>query len=526
MAQGQYTADDIQTPPRQTGQYSASDIAGRTSLPAGFVPDVPPGFVPDSEPLPSENASSQSPSLLDRAERVGSEVWDTLPGIGTAHALSGALEKWAAEHEPLNNPDDAAKFSPTRAALQQFATGTLADTAALVHGATSPQSAALAGGAIVAPEVVAPAMLAHGVYSGVNGWGDIRNPDVLQHELNSAAEVAGGASLGADAIRTGGGTLVRGVRAGRAFHVPVRAAADLANAIPPSKSAPYSLADYQAARPYLDAEHVGSPIESVGQLRDAADSAIGKIEDLIGDRIASLPNVRFKATVASDVKNALQGNPRGQSFVDAGMKDLEDFHLDQPKTLAEADAIRRQLNAENQAVLQRNNYQVANARATDPAFAAREAAAESLRNGIYNQLSANGFPGARQLRLDEGSLIKIRNAAQNQAFNGERIVGSTRNGLAARAMRNTGRVVGAGVGAKVGGPGGAIGGEYIGDTIGTALAPKGLTRDQLVARSFRDVQKPTAAAHTVPVARPALRVATRAVPAMTTLRAMAGERWQ
>jgi hypothetical protein len=65
---------------------------------------------------------------------------------------------------------------------------------------------------------------------------------------------------------------------------------------------------------------------------------------------------------------------------------LADFNFDQPKTLAEADAIRSQLNAENKAVLKKNSYDVATALAADPGFAAREAAAESLRDGIYQRL--------------------------------------------------------------------------------------------------------------------------------------------
>ena len=237
------------------------------------------------------------------------------------------------------------------------------------------------------------------------------------------------------------------------------------------------------------------PIDSVTGLRDAADSAIGKIEDQISQKIAQLPNAnaRFKTNVLPDVTNALQASPRGQAFVDAGLKDLDDFNFSQPKTLADADAIRRQLNAENKAVLAKNNYDVATARATDPAFAAREAAAESLRNGIYKQLGANGMPNAAQLRLDEGSLIKIRNAAQNQIFNGDKVVRSTAQSgpmrQAAKAVTKSGATA---AGAAVGGwPGAIVGGE-IGDSLGNAFTPEGLTRDELIERSFsKPVASPT-----------------------------------
>jgi hypothetical protein len=256
-----------------------------------------------------------------------------------------------------------------------------------------------------------------------------KNPDVLQNGLNAGAEAAGGAALTGAAIKAGGGPVTQAVRnslaSKTAAQAPVKAASDFSTAIPASKSTPYNDADYQAARPYLEAEHAGSPIESVQDLRDAADSAIGKIEDQIAAKISQLPSARFKTNVTQDVTQALQTNQRGQAFVDAGLKDLEDFHFDRPKTLADADAIRRQLNLENQAVLAQNGYKVAVARASDPAFAAREAAAESLRDGIYKQLAANGMPEAQALRLDEGSLIKLRNAAQSQIYNGDKMVRST-----------------------------------------------------------------------------------------------------
>jgi hypothetical protein len=46
-------------------------------------------------------------------------------------------------------------------------------------------------------------------------------------------------------------------------------------------------------------------------MRDAADSAIGKIENQISQKIAQLPNARFKTNVLPDVTNALKASPRG-----------------------------------------------------------------------------------------------------------------------------------------------------------------------------------------------------------------------
>jgi hypothetical protein len=264
-------------------------------------------------------------------------------------------------------------------------------------------------------------------------------------------------------------------------------------AIPPSKSAPYSAADYEAARPHLKAEHPGSG--GVEAVRDAADRAIGKIEDTLEENIARGPQQPLEHSTLADVKQALGKSSRGQAFVDAGVKDLADFDLDQPKTLEELDAIRRQLNAENKATLLKNRYDVATARATDPAFAAREAAADSLRDTIYDTLDQAGLPGMKRLRLDEGSLIRLRNAAQNQIFNGEKVVSSTaKAGPLRQIARGATRMAATGAGAAVAGAPGAMVGSVLGDAAGRLLTPEGLTRNALADKSFAKSPAPRALA--------------------------------
>lgn len=428
-------------------------------------------------PVQELTPPSQPPeSFLDK-------VADMTPVIGTLRRGSAAIQRWAEANEPLKN-SAAMPASPILAALKQGATGTIADVAGLVHGAASPAGIATTAATIAAPEVMAPALVAHGLYSGVKGWGDISNPDVLQNELSAASEVAGGAAMGAGTIAAKGGPVVQGIRsqiAQRAVNAaPAEALNNFQKAIPSTKSAPYDPADYQAARPYLEQEHQLNSIDATTDARDAANSAIGKIEDHIGAKIQQKPNLLITTDPLSDVRQALASNPRGQAFVDAGLKELGDFNLDQPTTVVEADAIRKQLNAENQGVLQKNNYKINTARATDPGFAAREAAAESLRTGIYDQ-----FPDMQDLRLDEGSLIKIRNAAQNQAFNGtNRVGGTAQPGFIARTLRRGSTIAGASLGYGAGGPvGGAVGAEA-GSAAGEALSPQNLTRNQLVAKSF------------------------------------------
>ena len=267
----------------------------------------------------------------------------------------------------------------------------------------------------------------------------------------------------------------------------VQAHADLKSAIPATKSAPYTDAELNTAKPFLYDEHRTGPLKSVTDVRDAADAAIGKIEDHVADRIAQIPNDPIATNPKADVQKALSVNPRGQVFVDAGMKELQGLNLENP-TISEADRIRGQLNAENRAVLKKNNYDIDTARKADPGFAAREAAAESLRNGIYDQLEDRGIEGVQGLRQAEGSVIKIRNAAQNQIFNGDKTVRSTAVTSPVRELAKTGlNMAGAGAGAYVGGPLGAAAGEQLAERAGKALTTGPLTRDALVERAFKNM---------------------------------------
>jgi hypothetical protein len=342
----------------------------------------------------------------------------------------------------------------------------------------------------------------------IQGWGDSRNPDVLQNELNSAAEVAGGAAATGEAMRTGGGPITQQVRKNIADKVaakiPDQQLTDFKNAVPPSKSAPYTDVDYHNARPYLEAEHsAATPIDSPLGLRDAADSAIGKIEDKIADRIQARPEEQITTNPIEVARQALKGSVR-TDFLQAGLKELENYPLgferaggevDPPLTLQRADDIRWQLNQDNKAVLAKNNYDLNTARATDPGFAAREAAAEALRNGIYDKLEQLGFKDTRAMRRDEGSLMKIRNASMKQEFNGEKAVRGTQatspaRKVAGKVAKTAAVAGGAALGSTLG-PLGAAGGAEAGVMAGNlaerAIAPGPMTRSALLDRAFSSV---------------------------------------
>ena len=269
---------------------------------------------------------------------------------------------------------------------------------------------------------------------------------------------------------------------------------DFVNGVPPTKSTPYTPQDLQNARPYLEDEHAASPIKTVADLKDAADSAIGRIENRISDYVRQNPADQLTNDPLGSVNAALaKTDSLKQGFSQAGLKELAPYNLDEPLTVMKADKLRRQLNAENAAFETKNNYDQAQARATDPAYAAREAAAGALREGIYRRLADRGIEGVYQLRQDEGSLIAVRNAAQNQIFNGgKNVAGTGTNGVVGQTVHNAIRIAstgtGAALGAHLGGTEGATAGAILGGGAGEAINrtffPGNLTRDALVERSF------------------------------------------
>lgn len=274
----------------------------------------------------------------------------------------------------------------------------------------------------------------------------------------------------------------------------ISAKADFMKAVPPTKAAPYSDADYEIGRNYLEHHHANvENIDDTQGMRDALEHERQSIENTVSSAVRRYAKEPITTNVRMDVRTALASTDAIEAgFLDKGMKALEDFNLADP-TLEEADAIRAKLNAKTRGIQKKNMWDVATARANDPEFAAYEAASESLRNGIYDQLEAKKVSGAREMRQDESVLIRLRNAADRQIFNGDKVVrgtseaGSVRKTLA-KVAPGVGAATGAGIGGYLGGvigaEGGALAGGYAGKKVGEAVAPPDMTRDALVQRSL------------------------------------------
>jgi hypothetical protein len=469
---------------------------------------VPEGAQPAQEmAVPTDNVQTKSApemSLIDRAKSLANDLVNQIPVVGDVHMAAGALKNWA--DKQLQNPQT--QLSP----YKTLGTGLLRSVAGAEEGATSPEGLATMGAQFVPGLNVAvdTSLAGHGIYNMVRGWGDISNPDVLENELNSAAEAVGGMAGMSEGIKG----IHQTMQNKKIANWKDTQYEDFKNAIPPAKSANYTEMDYQAARPYMDhANATGSPIDGTAQsVVDALDSKISENEAKLAHVIDANPNEIINTNPVDEVRQALQGNIR-QSFFEEGMKALEDYPVgfqrgsdplnptnDPPLTLRRADDIRHQLNADNRAAMKgKNNYDYANMMQTDPAFAARNAAAESLRNGIYDGLKKLGVQDADQMRLDEGSMMKVRDAALRQLNKEQTKVKASvkepgkAKKMASKAVKTGGAAAGAGVGALTHLPGAAEVGAGLGSMAGGAIgeAIEGgvpLTREQLIQRAFENPQ--------------------------------------
>lgn len=267
---------------------------------------------------------------------------------------------------------------------------------------------------------------------------------------------------------------------------------NIQKAIPPTRTHPYDATDLERAGPHLMDMHAAAPVTNTADFVSAADSAISRIEDHVTGIIREARPTLINKNVLGDVERGLANHPE-EGFAKAAVYSLRKYNLDKPLTIEQSDIVRRQLNAENQAVLKRNNYDVATAEKVDPGFAARQLAVKSLRDGEYTALKEQGFPGVDDLRRTEGSVIKLRNAAQAKAFEGDRLVTGTEKG---GALRQTGKALtagaGAGVGGYVGGWPGAVAGGIVGERVGRLFTPEAMTRDALIRQAFPNIQMPLA----------------------------------
>lgn len=445
-------------------------------------------------PGDSNHPAAPEPSMLSRvASGAGNAIVEGVKGIATASGIPGFLREG-----PI---------------------GAIKDQAGLVGGLLGAQFDQYTKAKAAQAEGRTSEMIGHSVAAAVPGlgpmaarWGEMagggQGPEAVGEGLVAAvtpfAPKAGRLTMKA---AKDGFAARAATKAGKAT---AAVEGDFMLSIPPTKSAPYTGDDFRAAKPYLNAQQRklredGQParIESTVAAREALDNAIGEIETHIGTVLESFPETRLNplAKVRAAVSEAFSDNPRGGAMA-SGVKELDDLPLNGELTLGELDRIRLQLNAENTAVLKRNNYDQATARKVDNGFIAREATARAIRDVLYDYLEERGVRGLRELRRDEGSLIKLRNAAARQEMSGHRQVGAHDPSMTRKVAAGLTQAGATAAGAAMAGPAGAVGGAVLGNELAATIKGSRRTRDELVARAFAAADDRLPTLPSVPARRP------------------------
>lgn len=290
---------------------------------------------------------------------------------------------------------------------------------------------------------------------------------------------------------------------------------DFMKAAPPSKVAPYDDNDYETVRRTAEEGHKadqlkgGEGISGIETARDIVEDGRQAIENKRSSAVKKFANKPITTNVYQDVANSLEeADKTTPGFRDEGMKILEKHNF-KDLTNEEADGIRKKLVADNRAIQKQNSWDVATARQTSPEFAAKDAAINSLRNGIYGSLTDAGVPEAYDWARDEAAHIRVRTALDRQMFNTEKSVRGTKapgflREKAAKGAKLAGGAAGFAIGSAAGPIGEAIGsalGYGAGEMIGEKIAPPDLTRDELMARSFKPENLATPAGSTVPASQ-------------------------
>lgn len=281
--------------------------------------------------------------------------------------------------------------------------------------------------------------------------------------------------------------------------------ADLTAAIPsgPGASA-YSPEDMNVARPYLENYHRNvAPVDSPEAVYDALDHTQQGMENQLKpwvDKYANEPLQLEDAqgtpvSVKQRLVEALADDEKLRpGFTDAALEELDKKNFTTDPSIAEADALRKTLNTDNRAQMARDRSAVNTLRETDPAFAARYELNNILRDGIYGRLEERGLVNARQMRLAESAIIRVRNAADRQIPKTDIVQRGSGEATAARkigaaVIKKGGVAIGATGGAALAGTeGAALGGwlgQQAGERLGRMLSPEDVTRGQRVARAMK-----------------------------------------
>lgn len=279
-------------------------------------------------------------------------------------------------------------------------------------------------------------------------------------------------------------------------------ASDLFQKAVPSKGVNrYTPEDEEVFRAHAEAAKAkGEKITDLPSAYEVAENARQGIEDKLDpyiekykdEPLTAKPEDSPKIKVAEKLAEMAKVDGNFENAMDA----LNEFNITDP-TVGEAKGMLTKLNNYQRAAMKgANNWDIYNMIETNPDFAARFFMAEELRDALHNNLEGHGVGGSRAARVESKSLVNVRDAigAQIRANRGGTAVrgSGTQSKLRLLVGKLTGKAIkGAGIaaGAEMGGPVGAVAGGAVGEMVGQPiedfLAPRDITRDQHIERSFR-----------------------------------------
>lgn len=433
-------------------QYTIADDDSATQKPKYTIEDDDSGAAVATTP-----SEPKEPTFLEKAERganlTGSEgklgLWDVVKhGLnplaipGDVSELAGKASDWykekakQKEQEELGNIASGGK--PSNAYVSPRAgydlLGRVTGTAS---GLTSPESVAIGGAAIAAPEIVGPALIAHGGLGAIKSGEDIAekgfNPENVEQGLGSLAEATGGGAALAEIPKMGG---LKNTLTAKATQGALKATggAGLGLGLPAEDLIT------KGVRPRARAQGWQEAMESPGVQRaiKEADAAtpIKNIEDFhdaVGPMKEKIWNEKVQPALDRQGPRPVDMKPAAQAVRDAitpvmrefnptGVAALEDLagKLEKSRTVEEANELQKYANG--QLEVYHAKYPTARRAAmnSNPDTLGWETARRAIREQLNQTLEDAGETQTADARKDYGHLTAIEKELERKVNPNER----------------------------------------------------------------------------------------------------------
>jgi predicted kinase len=432
VAQSQYTiADDDSA--SQKPKYTIEDDN------SGTAPATPPSA---KEPTFLEKAA-QGANLTGSGGKLG--LWDvakhalnpmSIPGdVSESLGKVGDWAKGKAEQKQTEDLGNVAKGgTSTGSGAGYDLLGRVANTGA---GLVSPKSIAIGAGAIAAPEIVGPALLAHGGYGVAKNAADISekglNPENAEGLFSSGAEAAGGGATLGEIPKMGG---LKNTLTGKAVSKGLEATggAGLGLGLPAEDLITKGVRPRARAQGWQDAMQspgvqraikeadTAAPIRTIEDFHDA----IGPMKDKLWNEQVQ-PALDRQGPRPVDMKPAAQAvrdaiTPTMREFNPSGVAALEDLagKLEKSRTVAEANELQKYANG--QVETYHAKYPTARRAAmnSDPDVLGWETARQGIREQLNKTLEDAGETQTADARKDYGHLTGIEKELERKVNPNER----------------------------------------------------------------------------------------------------------